>query len=317
MNAVFISKTSILRDSHIDLDSPPESWQLAPATMEAMRLLATEERLVFVFDAYCQQAEAITEEEEEAESHRLHTLVRQVEAGGGRLDGLVTCQHADVGACACWGNTPGVLWVVSSQMNLSLDGCFVVGDCERDVETAASAGARPILILGGRTVSDVQRERPPHKDYPIATNLTAAVAYVNTEEESNQTLGHPRATARPVPPTEELYADPDRLPIFDVTSRTAQNRQADIHRSRVQLRDLGRWLSLFIAGALGLSLGIAYLLTHLYRLQPFPGFVYYVTLQFIPRAIRGALFVILGILMLALTARSFYHSAAVFRRRRN
>ena len=316
MNAVFINRTSVLRDSHIDPDSPPESWQLAPATIEAMRLLATDDRLLFVFDTYCQPS-APDSEEEEPENHRLHTIVRQVEAGGGRIDGLVTCQHAQTDTCACWGDTPGVLWVVASQLGLGLDQCFLIGDCERDVDTAASAGARPILILGGRTVSEVQRERPPHKDHPIATNLTASVDYVNIEEESYDTLGHPRAIACPVPPTEELYANPESLPVLDVTSRIAQNRQADIHRSRVQLRDLGRWMSLFIAGALGLSLGIAYLLTHLYRSQPFPGFVYYVTLQFIPRAVRGTLFVILGVLMLAFTARSFYRSAAVFRRRRS
>jgi uncharacterized cofD-like protein len=39
------------------------------------------------------------------------------------------------------------------------------------------------------------------------------------------------------------------------------------------------------------SLGVAYLITHLYREQPFPEFVGVLTLQFISRPVRGALFI--------------------------
>jgi hypothetical protein len=58
----------------------------------------------------------------------------------------------------------------------------------------------------------------------------------------------------------------------------------------------------------GLSLGIAYLLTHLYRVAPFPEYAYYITLQFIPRPVRGALFIIWGVGILVLAVRSFYRS---------
>jgi tellurite resistance protein TehA-like permease len=54
-----------------------------------------------------------------------------------------------------------------------------------------------------------------------------------------------------------------------------------------------------------LSLGIAYLLTHLYRVQPFPEFVYYLTLQFIPRPVRAALFILTGVGAVAVSLRAF------------
>lgn len=56
-----------------------------------------------------------------------------------------------------------------------------------------------------------------------------------------------------------------------------------------------RWLVVLLAGITILSLGVAYLAVELYREQPFPDFVYYVTLQFIPRAARALLFGALGI----------------------
>lgn len=56
-----------------------------------------------------------------------------------------------------------------------------------------------------------------------------------------------------------------------------------------------RWLLLLLFGITFTSLGIAYLMTHAYRTQHFPEWVYYATLQFIDRPVRGLLFLGLGI----------------------
>lgn len=56
-----------------------------------------------------------------------------------------------------------------------------------------------------------------------------------------------------------------------------------------------RWLVVLMAGITLLSLGAGYVLVELYREQPFPDFVYYVTLQFMPRAARAILFGALGL----------------------
>lgn len=56
-----------------------------------------------------------------------------------------------------------------------------------------------------------------------------------------------------------------------------------------------RWLVLLIFGVTFVALGIAYVLTNLYRQTPFPDEAYYVTLQFIPRAVRGVIFLLIGV----------------------
>jgi hypothetical protein len=118
----------------------------------------------------------------------------------------------------------------------------------------------------------------------------------------------------PVPAENILSRDPDTLPTFTITSPLARELQSRALRTRTQLRDLGRWLTFLVLGAVGLSLGIAYLLTHLYRVQPFPEFVYYITLQFIPRPVRGALFIAWGIGIIYLAVQSFYHSTGALGR---
>ncbi len=56
-----------------------------------------------------------------------------------------------------------------------------------------------------------------------------------------------------------------------------------------------RWLLLLFGGITVLSLGAGYILVEIYRTWAFPPIFYYLTLQFIPRALRGFLFGVLGI----------------------
>lgn len=302
MKAVFVHRNCLLRDSRIDPSSPSASWRLTPATIEAVRLLANSSRLVFLYGQ--RPAPEGTGED------GLETLVKQVEAGGGRIDGLVLCPHADGAPCHCWGETPGLFWVAASQFGLQLSESYVLGDAPRDVVTAYAAGIRPLMVLCQRTIGEVLGNLPDRKDFPIAADLTQAVNYIEVEEEISRQLGRPRSAAQPVPPDEVLLATPEALPTISVTSAVGQSQRARLARSRAQLRDIARWLTFFVLGAVGLSLGIAYLLTHFYRIQPFPDYVYWLTLQFIPRALRGTIFIAWGIGVIVLALRSFYRSAA-------
>src|SRR5687767_11560062 len=56
-----------------------------------------------------------------------------------------------------------------------------------------------------------------------------------------------------------------------------------------------RWLLLIGFGVMLFGLGVGYFLRELYGNYVFPDFVYYLTLQFIPRVGRGILFVVLSV----------------------
>jgi uncharacterized cofD-like protein len=56
-----------------------------------------------------------------------------------------------------------------------------------------------------------------------------------------------------------------------------------------------RWLLLLMAGVTSLSLALAYFLVAIYRQQPLPPVFYYLTLQFVPRLLRAALFAMIGL----------------------
>jgi uncharacterized cofD-like protein len=58
-----------------------------------------------------------------------------------------------------------------------------------------------------------------------------------------------------------------------------------------------RWLILFVTGTVFTALGLSYIAIHVYRQEPFPDVVYYVTLQFIDQLWRGVLFIAFGTLL--------------------
>ncbi|MBU6287676.1 MAG: YvcK family protein [Chloroflexi bacterium] len=56
-----------------------------------------------------------------------------------------------------------------------------------------------------------------------------------------------------------------------------------------------RWILLLVISCTAISLGIAFLLVQVYRTQPFPEWVYYVTLQNLDRSWRALIFLVFGV----------------------
>src|SRR5579859_6796596 len=59
---------------------------------------------------------------------------------------------------------------------------------------------------------------------------------------------------------------------------------------------LKRWLALLFVGIALMSLGGAYLLVQMYRVEPFPTLAYYMTLQFVDRLVRAGAFLATGVI---------------------
>ena len=78
------------------------------------------------------------------------TMHRAVANAGGRIDAIFFCPHSDDDACDCRKPKPGMLHEIAERMNVDLAEVPVVGDSLRDLQAAAAAGAKPILVLTGK-----------------------------------------------------------------------------------------------------------------------------------------------------------------------
>ena len=77
----------------------------------------------------------------------IHQMIsRSVEAVGGRIDGFFVCPHSPRDGCACRKPRPGLLLAAQKQLGFDIRMACLIGDQPSDIEAAAAAGARAILL---------------------------------------------------------------------------------------------------------------------------------------------------------------------------
>ena len=74
---------------------------------------------------------------------------------------------------------------------------------------------------------------------------------------------------------------------------------SDLYKWMLPGMRVKRWLLLLLAGVAAIGLGLAYILRDIYQTWTFPPMAYYVTLQFLSRPVRAALFGIAGLSAIA------------------
>ena len=99
-------------------------------------------------------------------------LQHEAALAGGRIDAFFFCPHAADSACDCRKPKPGMLLEVARRFNVSLADVCMVGDAQRDVDAAAAAGARPVLVLTGKGKKTQQEGKLP-QGTEVYPNLAA------------------------------------------------------------------------------------------------------------------------------------------------
>ncbi len=113
-----------------------------------------------------------------AEVHR--HLEKMLAAAGAQLDGIYTCLHGPDDHCPCRKPKPALILEAARQLDLDLARSYLVGDRYRDVETAANAGVKGILVLSGygRGEYEYLKGASPVAPVHVAENLPEAVRWI-------------------------------------------------------------------------------------------------------------------------------------------
>ena len=99
---------------------------------------------------------------------------RQLATLGGRIDAVFYCPHAMEANCGCRKPKPGLLEDIGRRFNTSLQDVPCIGDQLRDLESAATVGAQPILVLTGKGAK-TQREGGLPPNTRVYADLADAV----------------------------------------------------------------------------------------------------------------------------------------------
>jgi len=101
-------------------------------------------------------------------------LFDELEAKGVRLDGLYFCPHGDEAGCDCRKPKPGMLLKAAREFGIDLEASWMLGDQDRDAQTAVAAGVTPLLVRSDeRTSINVDGV-----ETPILDDLAAAARHI-------------------------------------------------------------------------------------------------------------------------------------------
>jgi D-glycero-D-manno-heptose 1,7-bisphosphate phosphatase len=141
------------RDGTINQDSDnyiksPLEWKPIPGSLEAIARLTQGGWRCVVATNQSGIARGLFDM---ATLNAIHTeMHRAVNQAGGRIDAIFFCPHAADSNCECRKPRPGLLREIGQRLDVDLKGVPMIGDSLRDLEAAATAGAKPYLVLTGK-----------------------------------------------------------------------------------------------------------------------------------------------------------------------
>jgi D-glycero-D-manno-heptose 1,7-bisphosphate phosphatase len=105
-------------------------------------------------------------------------LEKLLEPMGGKIDAIYYCPHGPDDQCDCRKPKPGLLRKILAEYRANSAEVPVIGDSLRDLQSALTVGAKPILVKTGKGQGTAEklRDHPELQNVPVYTDLSEAVA---------------------------------------------------------------------------------------------------------------------------------------------
>ena len=146
MKLVILDRDGTINQDSDDYIKSTAEWRPIPGSIEAIARLTQAGYRVVVATNQSGIARGLFDTTALIAIHDL--LQRAAHQAGGRIDAFFFCPHAaDAGFRQ---RQPGMLLEAARRFNVSIANAWMVGDARRDVEAAAAAGAKPVLVLTGK-----------------------------------------------------------------------------------------------------------------------------------------------------------------------
>ncbi|MBL8416401.1 MAG: D-glycero-beta-D-manno-heptose 1,7-bisphosphate 7-phosphatase [Propionivibrio sp.] len=175
MKLVILDRDGVINyDSDQYIKSPAE-WKAMPGSLEAIAKLTQAGYKVVIASNQSGIGRGLFDMDTLNAIHdKMH---RAVQAVGGRIDAVFYCPHTSEAKCNCRKPKPGMFLRIGACFNTDLSEAFVIGDSLRDLQPAASVGARTVLVLTGKGgVTQAEGDLP--EGTLVFADLAAAVDYI-------------------------------------------------------------------------------------------------------------------------------------------
>ncbi|MFZ2306154.1 MAG: D-glycero-beta-D-manno-heptose 1,7-bisphosphate 7-phosphatase [Rhodoferax sp.] len=172
MKLVILDRDGTINEDSAEFVKSPSEWQPLPGALEAIARLNHAGWHVVVATNQSGLGRGLFDMASLNAMHaKMHSMLAAV---GGRVDGIFYCPHAPDEGCHCRKPEPGLFEQIAERYGVELRGVPAVGDSQRDLVAAVTAGCEPHLVLTGKAAA--YRNQPLPEGYPANTVVHADLA---------------------------------------------------------------------------------------------------------------------------------------------
>lgn len=170
------------RDGVINVDSADyiksaEEWIPIPQSIEAIAMLSSAGFDVFVATNQSGVGRELFTLQELNAMH--DKFLRQVQAAGGSVTGIVYCPHTPTDNCDCRKPKTGLLTQIEERFFCDLSNAYFIGDSARDIQAAISYGCKPALVTTGKGISAIDTLSDLGiTDFLVFSDLASAARFI-------------------------------------------------------------------------------------------------------------------------------------------
>ena len=175
MTVVFLDRDGVINENRDDYVRSVDEFVFLPGALESLARLKEAGIAVVIVSNQAGVGRGLLDP---AELDRINRkMCRMIADHGGEISGSYYCIHRKDEGCECRKPEIGLFRKACDEIGLSMEGSFLIGDGESDIEAGHKAGCRTILVLTGRSSAD-EVESWRWKPDRIASDLPAAVDYI-------------------------------------------------------------------------------------------------------------------------------------------
>jgi len=179
VTVVFLDRDGVINDNSANYYVKNwEEFTFLPGAKEAVRRLAERDDVkIFIVSnqAGVGKGEVSAERVEEINQQ----MKEELEAAGGRVDGVYYCPHTPDDRCSCRKPESGLLERAMQECGVKSDRRFMVGDALSDVQAGRKASAVSIMVKTGRGEAQLKslKADAPGPDH-VAEDISEAVEFI-------------------------------------------------------------------------------------------------------------------------------------------
>jgi len=176
---VILDRDGVINRESTEFVKTPDEWLPLPGSIQAIASLSEAGYTVAIASNQSGLARGFFDRNALRAMHR--KLRKLVSAAGGHIDRIVVCPHGPDDGCECRKPKPGLLYRLGRHYRTDLARTPIIGDSLRDLEAAAHAGARPILVRTGNGRKTECALAGPLAGTEVFDDLAAAAAVLVKE----------------------------------------------------------------------------------------------------------------------------------------